>query len=111
MYDKAGNVLSRSLSAASGPVINSVTVANGGTDIAQNTWIVIKGANLVPSNTPASGVIWSNAPDFAQGKLPTQLGGVSATVNGKPAFVYFLLQRSDEHGLHQRSDQCPDPTR
>ncbi len=89
MYDKAGNILSRSLSAASGALINSVTVANGGTNIAQNTWIVIKGANLVPSNTPASGVIWSTAPDFAQGKMPTQLGGVSATVNGKPAFVYF----------------------
>lgn len=89
-YDKAGNVLSRSVQGASGPVINSVTVANGGTDIAQNTWIVIKGANLVPASTPASGVTWSNAPDFAQGKLPTQLGGVSVTVNGKPAFVYFF---------------------
>ncbi len=88
-YDKAGNILSRSLSAASGALINSVTVANGGADIAQNTWIVIKGANLVPSNSPASGVIWSNAPDFAQGKLPTQLGGVSVIVNGKSAFIYF----------------------
>jgi uncharacterized protein (TIGR03437 family) len=89
MYDKDGNILSRSVSAASGALINSVTVANGGTNIAQNTWIVIKGANLVPSNTPASGVIWSNAPDFAQGKLPTQLGGVSVMVNGKSAFIYF----------------------
>jgi len=89
LYDKAGNILSRSLSAASGALINSVTVANGGADIAQNTWIVIKGTNLVPSNTPASGVIWSNAPDFAQGKLPIQLGGVSVMVNGKSAFIYF----------------------
>jgi len=88
-YDKAGNILSRSVQGASGTVINSVTVANGGADIAQNTWIVIKGANLVPSNAPASGVIWSNAPDFAQGKLPTQLGGISVTVNGKSAFIYF----------------------
>ncbi len=89
VYDKAGNILSRSAQGSSAPLINSVAVANGGADIAQNTWIVIKGANLVPANTPASGVDWSNAPDFAQGNLPTQLGAVSVTVNAKPAFVYF----------------------
>jgi len=72
-----------------GPGITSVAVANGGTDIAQNTWIAIKGVNLVPSTTPAAGVIWSTAPEFAQGRMPTQLGGVSVTVNGKSAFVYF----------------------
>lgn len=88
-YDKAGNVLSRSVKGASGTAINSVTVANGGVDIAQNTWIVIKGVNLVPASIPANGVTWTNAPDFTSGKLPTQLGGVSVTVNAKPAFVYF----------------------
>jgi uncharacterized protein (TIGR03437 family) len=88
-YDKAGNLLSRSVQASGGPAISSVTVANGGTDIAQDTWIVIKGSNLVPATTPAAGVIWSNAPDFASGKLPTQLSGVSVTVNGKAAFIYF----------------------
>ena len=35
----------------------------------------------------ASGVIWSDAPDFAAGRLTTQLKGVS--VNGKAAYVYF----------------------
>jgi uncharacterized protein (TIGR03437 family) len=88
-YDQAGNILTKSVQGPSGPVVNSVMVANGGADIAQNTWIVIKGANLVPASTPASGVIWNDAPDFAQGKLPTQLGGVSVTVNGQPAFIYF----------------------
>ena len=111
MYDKAGNILSRSLSAASGALINSVTVANGGTNIAQNTWIVIKGANLVPSNTPASGVIWSTAPDFAQGKMPTQLGGVSATVNGKPAFVYFYCSAVTSTVCASDRNQRPDPAR
>ena len=33
---------------------------------------------------------WDNAPDFAQGRLPTQLGGVRVTVNGNPAFVYYI---------------------
>jgi uncharacterized protein (TIGR03437 family) len=72
-----------------GPAIASVAVANGGTAIAQNAWIVIKGLNLVPSTTPAAGFIWNSAPDFAEGKMPTQLGGVGVTVNGKAAFIYF----------------------
>jgi uncharacterized protein (TIGR03437 family) len=91
-YDSNGNLLSRTVQAPGGaqPVITSLSVANGGTDIAQNTWIAIKGNNLVPASTPAAGVIWSNAPDFAAGMLPVQLGGVSVTVNGKPAFVYYF---------------------
>jgi uncharacterized protein (TIGR03437 family) len=89
VYDKAGNILSRSVQGASGAAINSVTVANGGTDIAQNTWIAIKGVNLVPANTPANGVTWTNAPEFANDKLPTQLSVVSVTVNSKPGFISF----------------------
>jgi len=72
-----------------GPSISSVTTANGGSDISQNDWIVIKGTNLVPANAPASGVIWSSAPEFAAGTMPTKIANVSVTVNGKPAFVYF----------------------
>jgi uncharacterized protein (TIGR03437 family) len=69
--------------------ITKVNTSWGGTDIAQNTFIEVKGTDLVPATTPAAGVIWSNAPDFASGKMPTSLNGVSVTVNGKPAFVYF----------------------
>jgi uncharacterized protein (TIGR03437 family) len=74
--------------------IASVAVANGGPDIAQNTWIVIKGTNLVPDYTPAAGVIWSTAPEFAAGNMPTQIGGypVAVTVNNKPAFIYFICR-------------------
>jgi len=61
--------------------------------IAQNTWVEIKGTNLVPATTAAAGVIWSSAPEFAQGKMPTELGGVSVTVNGKPAFVYYFCSK------------------
>jgi uncharacterized protein (TIGR03437 family) len=90
-YDNNGNLVSRSVVSSGGSTssISSVAVANGGTDIAQNTWIVIKGTNLVPATTPAAGVIWSTAPEFASGHLPTQLGGVSVTVNNKAAFIYF----------------------
>jgi uncharacterized protein (TIGR03437 family) len=91
VYDNAGNLTSRSVTTSNaGPLITSVTTASGGSAISQNDWIVIKGSSLVPSSTPASGVIWSTAPSFANGQLPTQLSGVSVTVNGKAAYVYFF---------------------
>jgi len=70
--------------------ITSISMASGGPDIAQNGWIVIKGSNLVPATTPASGAIWNSAPEFASGRMPIQLGGISVTVNAKPAFVYYF---------------------
>jgi uncharacterized protein (TIGR03437 family) len=76
--------------AAGTPIITSLSTAYGSTSIAQNTWLEIYGTNLVPSDTPAGGASWSNAPELAQGRLPTQLDGVSATVNGKPAFIWFF---------------------
>jgi uncharacterized protein (TIGR03437 family) len=71
-------------------VITSVRTAYGSPDIAQNTWIEIHGKGLAPGNVPATGLTWSAAPDFAMGKMPTQLGGVSVMVNGKAAFVYYV---------------------
>lgn len=91
-YDKAGNLLARTVQGASsgtGGTITSVNTAGAGSDIAQNDWIEIKGVGIAPANTPATGVIWNDAPEFAAGKMPTQLKGVSVTVNGKPAYVYF----------------------
>ena len=80
----------------SGPIIASVTTAYAGAGIAQNTYIVIKGENLVPPSTSTSGAIWSSAPSFASGLMPTQLGGVSVTVNNKPAFVYFYCSAATD---------------
>lgn len=80
----------------SGPLIGSVATANGGVGIDQNDFIVIKGANLVPASTAASGVVWSTAPSFAQAQMPTNLQGVSVTVNGKPAFVYFYCSAATD---------------
>jgi uncharacterized protein (TIGR03437 family) len=84
-----------SFSVSTGPplgIITSVTVANGGGEIAQNAWIEIKGWNLVPANVPAEGLNWSSAPEFQSGLLPTQLGGyaLTVTVNNKPAYLYFF---------------------
>jgi len=97
-YDKAGNLLSRNVvtSAASGGVITSINTAGSpaSAGIMQNAWVEIKGNNIVPANTPAAGVIWSTAPEFAQGKMPTQIGTVSVTINGKAAYVYYYCSAS-----------------
>lgn len=75
------------------PIITEAHTAywiGGNVSIAQNAWIEIKGRNLAPAATPAGGMFWSDAPEFAQGKMPTEVGGVSVTVNGKPAFVWWF---------------------
>ncbi len=75
--------------AASPVVISSVNTAAGNAEISQNAWMEIKGVNLAPASV-GNGADWSSAPELGQGKLPTQLNGVSVTVNGKPAFIYFV---------------------
>ncbi|MEI9811598.1 MAG: Ig-like domain-containing protein [Acidobacteriota bacterium] len=80
------------------PTITGVNTAWGSSDIAQNTFIEIKGNNLVPADTAANGVIWSTAPEFLEGRMPTLLGGVSVTVNAKPAFVYFFCSSKTTPG-------------
>jgi uncharacterized protein (TIGR03437 family) len=54
--------------------------------IAPNTWVEVKGTNLAPAGDTR---IWQGS-DFFGGQLPTQLDGVSVTVNGKAAFVYYV---------------------
>ncbi len=85
------NVINATLKAvAARTTITSIGVAFGGSDIAQNTWIAIKGANLAPADLGPNGLTWSAAPEFANGKMPTQLDGVSVTVNGKPGYMFFV---------------------
>jgi uncharacterized protein (TIGR03437 family) len=71
------------------PTITGAGVSGGGANIAQNAWIEIYGSDLAPGSVGA-GLTWSSAPSFATGQMPTSLGGVSVTVNGKPAYVYFV---------------------
>lgn len=61
----------------------AVVVSSELPQIAQNTWLEIYGVNLSQVTTN-----WNNA-DFSQG-LPTTIGGVSATINGKQAAVSFV---------------------
>ncbi|HEY2016782.1 MAG TPA: IPT/TIG domain-containing protein, partial [Bryobacteraceae bacterium] len=74
------------------PTITSVNTAGGYPDIARNDWIEIKGTGLAPASVGPLGVAWSTAPEFAQGRMPTQLNGVSVTVNDKPAYVYYISE-------------------
>ena len=69
--------------------------------MAFNTWLEIHGHNLVPGNTPASGIDWSNAPEFANGMMPTQLGGVSVLFGSLPGYIYFYCSA-------QTSPACAD---
>jgi uncharacterized protein (TIGR03437 family) len=69
----------------SGPVIAEVANAEGESPtIAPNTWVEIKGVNLAPDSRT-----WADS-DFVKNQLPSQLDGVSVTVNGKSAFVYYI---------------------
>jgi uncharacterized protein (TIGR03437 family) len=69
------------------PKVTLVANAEGGVaTIAPNTWVEIQGSNLGPAGDTR---IWGN-PDFTGGQLPTSLDGLSVTVNGVPAYVYYI---------------------
>lgn len=92
----AGNNRIRKISAGGGgggsggggaglPVITRVgNAAGNSTTIAPNTWIEIKGTNLSSATR-----VWAGT-DFVAGQMPIRVDGVSATVNGKNAFVYYV---------------------
>jgi uncharacterized protein (TIGR03437 family) len=68
-------------SIASGGIVNGASFLPG---VAPGTWVTIRGSNL--STTTG---IWTES-DFSGSNLPTQLDGVSVTVNGKAAYVYYI---------------------
>jgi uncharacterized protein (TIGR03437 family) len=70
-----------------GPEISEVANAEGESPvIAPNTWVEIKGVDLAPSGDSR---IWQSS-DFTGNQMPTELDQVSATVNGKSAYVYYI---------------------
>jgi uncharacterized protein (TIGR03437 family) len=76
-----------SRTSTTGPVIAEVANAEGESPaIAPNTWVEIKGVNLAPSGDSR---IWQSL-DFVGDQMPTALDKVSATVNGKNAYVYYI---------------------
>ena len=62
-------------------------VVNGASfqrDIAPNTWITIFGKLLSGASRP-----WGTE-DFSGSRLPTSVEDVKVTINGKPAYVYYV---------------------
>ena len=53
------------------------------TGIVPGSWGTVQGANLAQTNNT-----WDNV--IVNGKLPTTLYGVSMTVGGKPAYIYYI---------------------
>ena len=87
--DSSANVVRKvnALVASTAPVISLVSNAFGGSQtLAPNTWVQVKGVNLAPAGDTR---IWAGG-DFINSQLPTQLDGVSVTVNGRPAFIYYI---------------------
>ena len=69
------------------PVIAGVVNAEGGgATIAPNTWIAIFGSAL---SAVGDSRIWQGS-DFVNNQMPVQLDGVSVTMNGENAFVYYI---------------------
>jgi uncharacterized protein (TIGR03118 family) len=66
---------------------NIVNAADAGGDIAPNTFVSIIGGSLGPTTRT-----WAAA-DFKNGALPTSLDGVSVSINGTAAYVYFVSPR------------------
>jgi uncharacterized protein (TIGR03437 family) len=75
------NTAAASMFPAITAVVNAASFLPGD---AASTWITIWGTNL-SQNTR----LW-RASDFIDNNLPTQLNGVSATVNGRPAYVSYV---------------------
>ena len=76
------------------PTITKVANAEGEVaTIGPNTWVEIKGTNLAPATASsaacAPGYCWQLS-DFVNNQLPTALQGVSVTLNGEKAYVYFI---------------------
>jgi uncharacterized protein (TIGR03118 family) len=61
-----------------------VNAASYTATIAPGGFVAIAGINMAPTTRT-----WTNS-DFLSGKLPTSLSGVTATVNGKAAYVYYI---------------------
>src|SRR5436305_9565703 len=69
------------------PSIDADGVVSGASfqpGIVPGSWLTIKGSNL----SPVASDTWDKA--IVNGNLPTSLDGVSVSVAGKPAYVYFI---------------------
>jgi uncharacterized protein (TIGR03437 family) len=64
-------------------VVNGASFQPG---IEAGSWVTIRGTNLASTNP---GRTW-RTDEVVNGNLPTSLDGAGVTINGKPAFVYYI---------------------
>ncbi len=74
--------------------INSASAYGGYAYFASGSWLEIKGSNLADPNDPRLSAAtnpgqWT-ASDFSGGVAPTVLDGISVSINGKAAYVWYL---------------------
>jgi len=74
--------------------IDSASAYGGYSYFASGSWLEIKGANLADPNDPrlansSQSGQWSSA-DFSGPNAPTNLDGISVSINTKPAYVWYL---------------------
>ena len=87
-YDASINVgVNLAAAAAVRPSIGSGGVVNAAgfqAGVVPQGWITIFGANLAAATRAVAST------DFVNGSLPTTLGGVSVSINNKPAFMHYV---------------------
>jgi len=74
--------------------IESASAYGGYSYFASGSWLEIKGTNLADPNdprlaNPSQSGQWAST-DFNGPNAPTNLDGISVTINGKPAYVWYL---------------------
>lgn len=96
VFDGEGNMyfadrLNHKIRKISPPPVPTIRNANpvltsflGNAGFSSNTYVEIYGANF--SSTTR---LWAGS-DFSGNNAPTSLDGVSVTINGKPAFIYYV---------------------
>ncbi len=65
-------------------VANAASESTAG--IAPNSWVEINGTGLAPAGDSRT---WKST-EIVKNQLPTQLDSVGVTINGKPAYVYYI---------------------
>jgi uncharacterized protein (TIGR03437 family) len=89
LYISAGGIWKISLSGGTTPAMPAISangVVNGASfqpGVVANSWVTIQGTNLAPQTDD-----WSHS--IVNGVLPTSLDGVSVTMGGKAAYIYFV---------------------
>jgi uncharacterized protein (TIGR03437 family) len=85
-HSRIRKVLADSAGGAGNPTISANGVVNGASflpGISPNSWATIQGANLAATTDD-----WSKF--IVSGQFPTTFDGVSVTIGGKPAYLYYI---------------------